>query len=129
MRNSVAVQKELEEKTIVKGKVVPLRTMRGIGASAGVVVGPCRVISRLEDLGAVKEGEVLVFRTASPRIAPHMGRLAGLVTEVGGRLTTAAHYAREHGVPHVAGVEGLVETVRDGQVLRVDGSKGIVGLL
>lgn len=128
--SNVAVQRQYE------GQVVPtsrqkteVRIMRGISASNGVAVGPCRVITRPEDLKTVKTGEILVFRTASPYLVLCMERIKGLVTEVGGRLTNAAHHAREYAVPHVAGVSGISAAVTDGQIIRIDGSKGTVSLL
>jgi len=104
MKSNVAIRREseVEVKPIPKRKTT-IKVMRGIGASSGVAVAPCRVISRTEDLGTVKKGEILIFRTASPDLTLYMDRLKGLVTEVGGRLTTAAHYARLQNVPHVAG--------------------------
>lgn len=106
-----------------------VRIMKGNGASTGIVEGPCRVISRREDLRSIKSGDVLMCRTAAPYLAGLMGKLKGLVTEQGGRLTIAARYAREHQVPHVAGVNGLMGTIRNGQMVRIDGSKGTVSLL
>jgi pyruvate, water dikinase len=106
-----------------------VRIMKGNGASNGVVEGPCRVISRREDLRFVRTGDVLMCRTAAPCLSGLMGKLKGLVTEQGGQLTIAAQYAREHEVPHVAGVNGLLATVRNGQMVRIDGSKGTVSLL
>lgn len=106
-----------------------VRIMKGNGASSGIVEGPCRVIASREDLRSVKKGDVLMCRTAAPCLSALMGKLKGLVTQEGGRLTIAARYAREHEVPHVAGVNGLMNTVKNGQMVRIDGSKGTVSLL
>lgn len=128
--SNIAVQREFVAETNVKPKKkAEIKIMKGIGASAGVAIGPCRVISRSMDLDAVKKGEILVFCAASPELIPHVGDLKGLVTETGGRLTTVAHYAREDEVPHVAGVGGIMANVTDGQIIRIDGSKGTVSLL
>lgn len=128
--SNLAVQREHEaERSVSKKQRAEVRIMKGIGASAGVVVGPCRIITRREDLHSVKRGEILVSPTASRYLVPFLGRLQALVTEVGGRLTIAAHHARERAVPHVAGVTDLLSVVTDGQIIRVDGSKGTVSLL
>lgn len=122
-------------KTKFQGEAVPtarqkadVRIMKGVGASSGVALGPCRVITKFEDLKTVKRGEILVYRTASPYLVPFMEGLRGLVTEVGGRLTTVAHHAREYAVPHVAGVSGILAAVTDGQIIRIDGTKGTASL-
>jgi pyruvate,water dikinase len=128
--SNIAVQREYEvEANPTLRHKTAIRIMKGIGASGGVAVGPCRVVTRPEDLNSVKAGEILVFRTAAPYLVPLMARLAGLVTGVGGRLTIAAHHARECGIPHVAGVNDVIAAVTDGQIIRIDGSKGTVSLL
>lgn len=128
--SNIAVQREYEVETEVSSKrKVEVRIMKGLGASQGIAVGPCRVITRREDLHSVRPGEILVYRTSSPYLVPFLQNLRGLVTEVGGRLTIAALHAREHAVPHVAGVNGLLALVTDGQIIRIDGSKGTVSLL
>jgi pyruvate,water dikinase len=130
MKNNVAVKREKETKrqTTVKQKAT-VRVVRGIGASPGIAIGPCRVISELEDVRFVKRGEIVVVRRASPEIAPYVDRFWGIVTEVGGLSTTLAHYAREYEIPHVAGVRDLMSIVTDGQIIRIDGRKGTVSLL
>ncbi|HAR97226.1 MAG TPA: hypothetical protein DCR97_14885 [Deltaproteobacteria bacterium] len=128
--SNIAVQREYEAETQPTAKrKAAVKIMKGIGASSGVAIGPCRVILRSKDLGAVKKGEILVFRTASRELLPHLEGLKGLVTEVGGQLTITAHYARLNEIPHVAGAADVMGTVTDGQVIRIDGSKGTVSLL
>ncbi|GBF75364.1 putative phosphoenolpyruvate synthase [Paenibacillus sp. 598K] len=55
--------------------------------------------------------------------------VAGLITEVGGRMTHGAVIAREYGLPAVVGVEGATSRIRDGQRIRLHGSAGYVELL
>ena len=130
MKNNAAVKRETETKrqTTVKQKAT-VRVIRGIGASPGIAIGPCRVILELEDVRFVKSGEIVVVRTASPEIAPYVNRFWGLVTEVGGLSSTLAHYTREHEIPHVTGVGDLMSVVTDGQIIRIDGWTGTVSLL
>lgn len=126
----VAVKSESQTKAIPTAKKTPgVKIMKGIGASKGVAIGPCRVISKPDDLKSVKKGEILVYRTASLYLALYMPQLEGLVTEAGGGLTITAHYAREDEVPYVAGVSDVMAAVTDGQSIRVDGLKGTVSLL
>jgi phosphoenolpyruvate synthase/pyruvate phosphate dikinase len=106
-----------------------LQKLTGYGASQGIALGPCTVVSKLEDLDKVRRGTILVCETASPKLAHIMARLSGLVTEKGGSLSIAAGYAREYETPAVVGVKGILEVVRNGDVLRVDGSKGTVEVI
>ncbi|MDP7532463.1 MAG: PEP-utilizing enzyme, partial [SAR202 cluster bacterium] len=51
------------------------------------------------------------------------------VVETGGILSHAAVTAREYGIPAVMGIAGATRTIRDGQLLEVDGTEGTVRLL
>lgn len=104
-------------------------TLTGLGASEGVAIGHCTVVTRMEDLQKVREGAILVFETASPKLSLIIPKLGALVTARGGTLTPAAGYAREYGIPAVVGVAGVTETIHDGDMLRVDGTNGLVQLI
>lgn len=54
------------------------------------------------------------------------GRILGFVTEFGGRDTHAAILARSLGVPSVVGVQGVLDRVKTGDTLVVDGGAGVV---
>jgi pyruvate,water dikinase len=54
---------------------------------------------------------------------------SAVVTETGGVLSHAALTAREYGLPAVLSVENATRLIRDGQLVEVDGSKGIVRIL
>jgi pyruvate,water dikinase len=46
--------------------------------------------------------------------------------ETGGYLSHGAIVAREFGLPAVVNIPGLLETVRDGQLVLVDGDRGCI---
>jgi len=102
--------------------------LEGFAASAGIAEGPAKVFTDAEQLTVVENGSIVVFGTASPKLAAVMDKLAGLVTGRGGLIGGASHYAREQGVPCVTAVEGI-EAISDGQMIRVDGHEGTVTLL
>ncbi len=52
--------------------------------------------------------------------------ILGIVTQSGGRTSHAAILARSYGIPSVAGVAGILDTVRTGDSLIVDGGAGRV---
>lgn len=103
--------------------------LRGNAASAGVVRGPARVLLSLDEADKLKPGDVLVARTTMPPWTPLFAVACAVVTEVGGILIHAAVVAREYGIPAVLGVQGATTAIHDGQLLEVDGSKGIVRIL
>ena len=53
-------------------------------------------------------------------------RAGGLVMEMGGMLSHGAVVAREYGLPAVVNVPGVTQTLKDGQVVTVDGGRGMV---
>lgn len=50
----------------------------------------------------------------------------GLVLEIGGQISHGAIVAREYGIPAVVNVIGATCSIRDGQIITVDGSNGRV---
>ncbi len=63
---------------------------------------------------------------ASDTVSMDRGRVLGFVTEMGGRQAHAAILARSLGVPAIVGAHGIVDRVRSGDTLAVDGSTGEV---
>lgn len=103
--------------------------LTGVGASAGTVEGPVRVVHDPSQLGELVEGEILVARTTDPSWAAPMFISGGLVVDIGGPLSHAAIVARELGVPCVMGTEMGTTALRTGDRVRVDGSTGTVEIL
>lgn len=99
----------------------------GLAASGGVVEGRARVLPPgAVDLDAVQPGEILVSRTTDVGLSPLFLVAAAVVTELGGPLSHAAIVAREYGVPAVVNVTGATVTLQTGDLIRVDGDRGIV---
>ncbi|MDR7866687.1 MAG: rifamycin-inactivating phosphotransferase [Sporomusaceae bacterium] len=106
----------------------PPGALAGSAVSAGVVEGRARVILRLEDAQMTK-GDILVAPYTDPGWTPLFPLAAGLVTEVGGLMTHGAVVAREYGIPAVVGIDGATVKIKDGQQIRVDGTRGFVEIL
>jgi pyruvate,water dikinase len=100
--------------------------LRGLPASPGVVEGRARILLFESQMDAIEPGEILVVRTTDVGWTPLFLVAAGVVTELGGPLSHAAVVAREFGVPTVVNVADATRTIRTGDVLRVDGDRGIV---
>ena len=104
-------------------------TLKGYAASSGIAAGPCTIASSVEELAGLAEGAILVCESASPRLIPVIGKLKALVTEKGGTLADASGYAREYSIPAVVGVAGLMKAIRNGAIIRVDGTEGTVDII
>jgi len=79
-----------------------------------------------QDGAQLKSGEVLVAPMTNPEWVPTMRRAAALVTDGGGMTCHAAIVSRELGVPCVVGTRNATTTLRDGELVTVDGAKGEV---
>jgi pyruvate,water dikinase len=103
------------------------RELHGATASGGLVTGRARLIGA-SGTGAerVQSGDILVVRTPDVALAPLFFWAGALVSDAGSALSHAAVVAREVGVPAVLGVPGATTTIRDGELLRVDGDLGVV---
>jgi len=100
--------------------------LRGRGVSPGLARGPARVVVEPAGLGTLVPGDVLVTRSTDSGWTPVFGILAGLVMEHGGLLSHGAVVAREYGLPAVAAVLGATHRLKDGEIILVDGDRGIV---
>ncbi|SDZ90924.1 phosphoenolpyruvate synthase [Haloplanus vescus] len=100
--------------------------LSGLGASPGVASGAVRIVTKLDHLDQVQEGDVIVTEMTMPDMVPAMKRAAAIVTDEGGMTSHAAIVSRELGVPAVVGSGGATHTLEDGQVVTVDGEMGTV---
>jgi pyruvate,water dikinase len=103
--------------------------LKGFAASPGVAEGPARVIFSADQIGEVREGEILVAPLTAPSWAPIFGKIGATVTDVGGMMAHAAIVCREYGLPAVTGTAFGTKTIRTGQRIRVDGNNGTVTVL
>jgi pyruvate, water dikinase len=103
--------------------------LKGSPGSSGIVEGKARVIKSVEELSNLKEGEILVATTTSPSWAPAFPQIAGAVTDVGGAMCHAAIVCREYGLPTVVGTGTATSTIKTGDLIKIDGDRGVVEIL
>lgn len=105
------------------------RVLVGLGCSPKNVIGVVRVVTSLDDVHLLREGDILVTKTTDPGWTPVLGLVAGVITEVGGLLSHAAVIGREYGIPAVLNLQGATMLLRSGQRVRMDGATGVVEVL
>lgn len=103
--------------------------IHGFAASPGVVEGIARVLKNVNDIGQVREGDILVSPVTTPSWGPVFPKIKAAVSDIGGTMSHAAIVAREYGMPAVVGTGRATKRITTGQRLRVDGDKGIVTIL
>ncbi len=104
------------------GKVL----VEGQGASPGIGSGHVAIIRDIKDAGSVKEGDILVAKMTNPDMVPAMRKVAAIVTDEGGMTCHAAIVSRELGTPAVVGTKKATSVLKKGQLVTVDGEKGLV---
>lgn len=102
------------------------RTLSGIGASAGTYTGPLRVILDESQFHKIQAGDVLVCPITSPVWSVLFPSIGALVTDSGGILSHSAIIAREYRIPAVVATGNATTLLRDGHMVTVDGSAGMV---
>jgi pyruvate,water dikinase len=103
--------------------------IHGFAASPGVVEGIARVLKNVNDIGQVREGDILVSPVTTPSWGPVFPKIKAAVSDIGGTMSHAAIVAREYGMPAVVGTGRATKRITTGMRLRVDGDNGIVTIL
>ncbi|MCL1922611.1 MAG: PEP-utilizing enzyme [Propionibacteriaceae bacterium] len=98
----------------------------GLGCSSGRVTARACVVSDLSELGRIRPGDILVTRFTDTGWTPCFSSIAAVVTEYGGLLCHAAIVSREYGIACVVHATGVLDAVRDGQIITIDGEQGTI---
>lgn len=111
---------------LIKVQTVAEAIARGTGIGRRAVTGTARVVLRPEQAGRVEPGDILVAPATDAEHVPAMERAAAVVTEEGGLTSHAAVVCLSLGIPVVVGAAGATGQIRDGEVITVDGARGLI---
>ncbi|UXZ04691.1 phosphoenolpyruvate synthase [Moraxella nasicaprae] len=116
------------ERYVIQSKGAKVLTEgRSIGQKIGS--GKVRIVTNLNEMGKVEEGDVLVSDMTDPDWEPVMKRASAIITNRGGRTCHAAIIARELGVPAIVGCGNATEVLTDGQEVTVSCAEGDTGFI
>ncbi len=107
------------------GKVLSAGLSIGSAIAAGKV---CRVLSS-KDIDQVEAGSILVTEMTDPDWVPVMKKVAGIVTDYGGRTCHAAIVSRELGIPAVIGTGDASRILTSGQEVTLSCAEGDQGYI
>lgn len=110
------------EKVEGSGKII----LEGQGASPGIAAGKVVIVASTKDLSKVNTGDIMVAKMTNPDMVPAMRKAAAIITDEGGMTCHAAIVSRELGTPAAVGTKKATSTLIDGQLVSVDGEKGLV---
>jgi phosphohistidine swiveling domain-containing protein len=98
----------------------------GAPGAPGTATGPVRLISSLQELNRIRAGDIVVTYAIDPAWTPVFGIIAGVISVEGGMLAHAAVLGREYGLPVVLGVREATVRLKEGDIVRIDGTAGTV---
>ncbi len=100
--------------------------LTGLAACPGVATGRARVIHDPADAHDLEPGEILVAPMTDPGWTPLFSSAEAVVVDIGATMSHAAIVSRELGIPCVLGVSHASVRIKDGMLLTVDGTTGLV---
>ena len=103
-------------------------TLQGTPCSAGVVTAEALVVTDVTKIGNVA-GKILVTKMTDPGWVFLLTHAAGVISEKGSLLSHTSIISRELKIPSIVGVQGLVDSVETGDILRMDGNTGTIEII
>lgn len=101
----------------------------GTCASMGSASGTVRVLTTLDSISKMQEGEILVAPMTRPEYVPAMKKAAAIITDEGGITSHASIVSREMGKPCIIGTKNATKVLRDGDFVEVKASHGQIIVL
>lgn len=135
-RGTTAHQMPLRFAEVFTGRPEPLSEQNagdddvlvGRPVSRGVVTGRARVVRTLAEASALEAGEILIAPITDVGWTPYFNLISGLATDVGSAVSHGAVVAREYGLPAVVNLRTATTRVKTGDVVVLDGDRGILTL-
>ena len=121
-KNHVVSASENTADSAADGEII----LQGYGASPGIASGPVVIVSDAKDTSRVKEGDIMVSPMTNPDMVPAMRKVVGIITDEGGMTCHAAIVSRELGTPAVVGTKKATSLLKEGQIVTIDGEKGLI---
>lgn len=106
--------------------LVPGTKMLATGLSIGqrIASGTVRIVQSVNEIAQVMPGDILVTEMTDPDWVPVMKKVAGIITERGGRTCHAAIVSRELGIPAIVGATNALTLLKTGMQVTMDCSHG-----
>jgi len=98
--------------------------IKGIPGGPGIFSGKVKIVRKRDELKNLNKTDVLVCKITYDNYMPEMLKAGAIVTELGGLTSHAAIIAREYKIPCVVGAVGVMETLKDGEEVVVNGYEG-----
>lgn len=109
----------------------PILLSKGKTASAGIATGEVFVLKHESDLDKILENSILVVKTMSPDYAKVMGKIKGIISDIGSITSHLSSVAREFGVPAIVDTQNATSLLSKSEIITMSANtttvyKGIV---
>lgn len=118
--------KEIISEELGEQNIIETEELKGRTAYKGVVQGIVRIILLEKDYAKIQTGDIVVTPMTKPTVVPYLSKVKGIVTNDGGALCHASIISREMNIPCIVGTVHATEVFKDGDIVEVDASKGII---
>lgn len=112
-----------------QNKKIKVNQFSGTIASLGKVQGMVKIIKGVKDIKKISKGEILVAPTTRADLMAAIQKCAAIVTDSGGITSHAAIISRELKIPCIIGTDVATQVLKDGDLVEVDASNGLVKIL
>ncbi len=103
-------------------------SMQGIPCSKGKVTGEVLVINNVMEAKNAKD-KILVSKMTDPGWVFLLASAKGIITEKGSLLSHTAIISRELKIPAIVGVDQALDTLKNGDIVSMDGTTGMIEIL
>ncbi|MGI6423533.1 MAG: PEP/pyruvate-binding domain-containing protein [Candidatus Dojkabacteria bacterium] len=122
-KKKVVQQPKVESVSLTQSKKDLL--LQGVGASFGQVVGSVVVVGKDKDIG-INKTDILVIKEFASEMESLVVQSGGVILEHGGVTSDIAILCREFDIPAIVGAQGASTTLKNGDIVRLDGNSGSV---
>jgi pyruvate,water dikinase len=103
-------------------------SLNGIGCCPGIVQGKVCVVTDPQTVPHLN-GNILVTHSTDPGWVTLFPSASGIIVERGSLLSHSAIVSREMGIPCIVSVTGLLQTLKTGDEIKMNGSTGNIEIL
>lgn len=112
-------------KSEIKSCNISNQDIKGIGCCPGIVKAPVRVVRDPKEISALNN-EILVTSSTDPGWITLFPSSLGILVERGSLLSHSAIVSREMGIPCIVSITDLLEKLKTGDIVEMNGSTGSV---
>ena len=102
--------------------------MQGKGCSPGIVRGKVQLLHSPEGVNYL-DGKIMVAESTDPGWVVLFPTASAILVERGSLLSHAAIVCREMGIPCIVGLPGIMQTLKDGDEVELNGGTGKLVIL